>query len=118
MSYVFDNADFFTDDIMDFSKSLLNRRISALLDILYFFAMIDHSFRRCISGIIWGGEKMGAQTEISRLIEKSGIPLIEISRATAFNYELLRRSVRGIRKMTADEYVILCKYMASKGISI
>ncbi len=61
---------------------------------------------------------MGVQAELSRVILESDISLATIARATGFKYELLRRSVNGQRKMTADEYGILLTFLRSKNIKV
>lgn len=61
---------------------------------------------------------MGAQADISRIILESEFSLAMIARATGLNYELLRRSVNGERKMTADEYGTLFTFLKSKHIRI
>lgn len=61
---------------------------------------------------------MGAQANISRIILESGMRLATIARATGLRYELLRRSVNGERKMTADEYEILRTFLKSKHVEM
>lgn len=45
---------------------------------------------------------------IAERVEEIGIPKSELARRLGMNGELLRRSLLGQRKITADEFVCLC----------
>lgn len=51
---------------------------------------------------------MKAYEIVSRHVEKRGIPKAELGRRVDIDQELLRRSLAGERKLTADELVRLC----------
>jgi DNA-binding Xre family transcriptional regulator len=52
---------------------------------------------------------MRAYKRINKRVIERGITRSELSRRTGIPYELLRRSLDGTRKMTADELVLLCR---------
>lgn len=52
---------------------------------------------------------MEAYKVIARRTEQTGISVSELARRTGLNYFLLRLSLRGERRLLADELVVLCK---------
>lgn len=51
---------------------------------------------------------MKAYEVIGAAVRERGIPCTELARRTNISAELLRRSLNGERKITADEFVSLC----------
>ena len=56
---------------------------------------------------------MSIQKELAETIKTYGIPVSVIARRTGLNGELLRRSLRCERRMSADEYVKVTNYLKS-----
>lgn len=52
---------------------------------------------------------MDIQEQISRYINKKGITIAHISKNTQIKYELLRLSLNGNRRMSAEEFVKVCR---------
>ena len=45
---------------------------------------------------------------LQREMEAKGITIYRLSKLTGMKYELLRRIFRGERKLTAEEFVLIC----------
>lgn len=52
---------------------------------------------------------MKAYEVIDAEVQKRGISIAELSRRVGIDYELLRRSLAGNRKIGADEFIALCE---------
>ena len=73
-------------------------------------------FVGCIQTHSGGDIKVKVQGELANAIKSAGISASSVARATGLNAELLRRSLRCERNMTADEYVLVCNYLKQIGI--
>jgi hypothetical protein len=49
------------------------------------------------------------QKQIAKYIDNKGITIMHISQKTGITYELLRLSLKANRKMSADEFVNVCR---------
>lgn len=54
------------------------------------------------------GEKMQANLEIKKYLEENGITQIFISRKTGIEASKLSLALNGDRKLTLDEYALIC----------
>ena len=52
---------------------------------------------------------MNVQKQIARHIKHKGITISHIAKNTGITYELLRASLNAARRMSADEFVKVCK---------
>lgn len=52
---------------------------------------------------------MQAYEILNKRVEERGIPVAVLARRTGMNSELLRRSLKGDRKLDAEEFIPLCK---------
>ena len=50
---------------------------------------------------------MKAVTTIKKIMDKKGLTLYCLSKQSGIKYELLRRSLQGKRKLSADEYLLI-----------
>lgn len=61
------------------------------------------------------GEKMQANLEIKKYLEENGITQIFISRKTGIEASKLSLALNGDRKLTLDEYALICGVL---GVSV
>lgn len=60
------------------------------------------------------GGSMLAYEVIDRKVKEIGIPKSELARRVHIDGELLRRSLAGKRKITADEFIRICNEIGLK----